>query len=248
MIDKPDPIWPPDHDRIVCEVLDSTNCEATRIAGAIGRPTWILARHQRAGRGRRGREWLAEGGSFTASLVWRPPQDLPLWGQHSFVAALALHDVIADLAPSADTRLKWPNDVLVANRKISGILLETEKEHLIVGIGVNLLTAPRSQPGSIALSEVANEVPRPEAFLGLLAAALNHRQAQLENDGFAEVRADWLARAAGLGTEIEAKLPHATHTGIFEDIDATGALILKTDEERLVLAAGDVYFSSTGRS
>src|SRR5690349_8150314 len=98
------------------DVLDSTNVEALRLArqGEHG-PLWITARRQTAGRGRRGRSWISEPGNLYATLLLTEPGPVEHWPQLSFVAALAAHDAIVEVAPELAARLaiKWPNDILL---------------------------------------------------------------------------------------------------------------------------------------
>lgn len=212
-----------------------------------------MAHQQTAGIGRRGRAWAFQPGNFAASARIAPAGSLDAFAQYSFVAALALHDALAAIVGhGADIALKWPNDVLINGKKACGILLETtprrEGHELIVGIGVNLKHAPSQsllEPGATppgSLAELTGISVSPEGFLGTLANAFATRDDNLRRHGFAETRADWLARASGLGTRIKARLPNACHEGVFEDLDSTGALVLRTDTARLVLPAADIYF------
>lgn len=245
--------WPEGYGRSVHDRLDSTNAEGLRraAAGEAG-PTWILARAQTAARGRRGRAWSMPEGNFAASLLTipGPPADAAL---RSFVAALALHDAFA-AATGAPGRfaLKWPNDVLLDGRKLAGILLETGGRPegplaLVIGFGVNLVAAPDPaalEPGAVpptALAAVAPP-PAPEAFLDLLATAFAAWEARLRLEGFAPIRAAWLARAARLGENVVARLPTRSVEGRFETVDETGALVLATATGREVLAAAEVHF------
>ncbi len=111
------------------ELLASTNTEALTLARAGERgPLWVTAGRQSAGRGRHGRTWTSEPGNLFASLLLTEPAPPEHWHELSFVAALAIHDTIADLAPGARPRLaiKWPNDLLLDGAKFAGILTEGE--------------------------------------------------------------------------------------------------------------------------
>src|ERR1043166_5108785 len=94
------------------ELLTSTNAEALALAqnGERG-PLWVTAGRQSAGRGRRGRAWVSEPGNLFASLLLTDPAPAEHWPELSFVAALAIHDVIAEVAPAIrpDVSIKWPN-------------------------------------------------------------------------------------------------------------------------------------------
>ncbi len=233
---------------MILDKVDSTNAYLSRSTGPT--PFWCLALDQTSGKGRRGRAWGFQPGNFAASVRVSPKGTVAEFARYSFVTALALHDALAALTRADDKiALKWPNDVLLDGRKACGILLETAGTDLIIGIGVNLIHTPDSDvldalattPGNV-LDSLGVRL-EPEIFLDVLATAFSARQNQLEGDGFTSIRRDWLARAMGLGTHIRARLPHVTHEGVFEDIDADGALILRQGAARLVLPAADVYFA-----
>ena len=250
----PLPGWPEGVGRVILDSIDSTNAEALRRAPGLAGPVWILARRQVQGRGRRGRGWDSPAGNFSASLALPDAGTPAEAAKLSFVAALALHEVLAGLVgPLAEVAIKWPNDVLLNGGKISGILLESASgggriTALAVGMGVNLVAAPpRSavepwalQP--VSLREVLGDAPSPEAFLDRLAPAFAHWQGRLAAEGFAPLRAAWLARAARLGQVITARTPRQTIEGRFDGIDADGALILTTTTGREVIPAADIHF------
>lgn len=246
--------WPEGVGRVILDSIDSTNAEALRRAPGLTQPVWILAHRQEQGRGRRGRGWESPAGNFSASLAL-PDAGTPAEAARlSFVAALALHDVLAGLVGTrGDVAIKWPNDVLLNGGKISGILLESASgggriAALAVGMGVNLAAAPpRSAVEPWALQPVSvhgvlGAAPTPEAFLDQLAPAFAHWQGRLATEGFAPLRTAWLARAARLGQVITARTPRQTLSGRFDGIDADGALILTTETGRAVIAAADIHF------
>ena len=213
---------------------------------------------QTAGRGRRGRRWNSPAGNFFATLV------LPGEGQGrdaalmSFVAALAVRDALSALAGSGDQfRLKWPNDVLAGDGKISGILLETAGSFLLVGIGVNLVPPPaeaddpartkdpRENDGALPPIDFATLTGMnlaPERFLEVLAPAFELWHGRLNSDGFATVRAEWLKHAVGRGLQVRARTGERDVVGVFETLDADGALILATAGGHRRILAADINF------
>jgi BirA family biotin operon repressor/biotin-[acetyl-CoA-carboxylase] ligase len=224
--------------------LDSTNEEARRLAlaGEPG-PTWITAARQSAGRGRRGREWQCDSGNLFATLLIRPARPKSEWAQLSFAAAIAVADMAAHFVPAATIAVKWPNDVLAEGRKVSGILLETAGEALAIGIGVNLASHPSgTEFPAISLAAFGVKAPSPGAALALLAPAFAGWYDRWESAGFAPIRDAWLARAAGLGRRIRARLPDRESAGVFEGIDAEGALLLREGSQTRAIAAGEVFF------
>ncbi len=239
---------------MILPTVDSTNAEAARRADRIAAPFWVMAREQTGGRGRRGRPWVSPPGNLYATCLMRPTEAADVVALRSFAAALALHDACAALTgrPEALT-LKWPNDVLLNGGKLAGILLEAQGSggavgHLAIGIGVNLASAPPAgsvEPGALRPVSLHGEtgltVP-PEDFLDLLAPALARWESALVAQGFAPLRAAWLARAARLGQEMRARTGQAEHHGIFETVDASGALVLRTGTGPVAIPAAEVFF------
>jgi BirA family biotin operon repressor/biotin-[acetyl-CoA-carboxylase] ligase len=124
------PGLPPEYRLAAFEILGSTNDEAKRLAreeGAV-HGTLVWAMRQEAGKGRRGRTWVSPEGNVYASLILRPECATATAAQLSFVAAGALADALQPLLPEAVCCCKWPNDVLIDDRKVAGILLESETD------------------------------------------------------------------------------------------------------------------------
>jgi BirA family biotin operon repressor/biotin-[acetyl-CoA-carboxylase] ligase len=239
--------WPQGYRKTAHRELDSTNEEARRLAdaGEVG-PLWVTAERQTKGRGRRGRAWETGEGNIAATLLLRPGRSAAA-GHISFVAALAVADLVAHFAPDAAVAVKWPNDVLAFGSKLAGILVEAGRDGkggwLAIGIGVNLASFP---PGTefpaTSLAHLGLVPPPPDVALALLAARFANWYDVWMDEGFEIVRAAWLAKAAQLGAPIRARLPHETQEGIFEGIDASGALLLNQEGRVRVIAAGEVFF------
>jgi BirA family biotin operon repressor/biotin-[acetyl-CoA-carboxylase] ligase len=233
--------------------IDSTNEEARRRAAAGERgPLWITARRQTAGHGRRGREWESPEGNLMATLLIAPGVAAPEAARLSFVAALAVHDLAAAHAPRAAVRVKWPNDVLVDGKKVAGVLLESSGQEgvdvlpwLAVGIGVNLAHAPAEAAYPATFLGAHGPAPSPQDALAALAEAWETRFRAWRVSGFAAIREAWLAVAAGLGSEIEVRLPAETLRGRFETLMPDGALsLLLPSGTRRAITAGEVFFAS----
>lgn len=231
------------------DVLGSTNVEALNLArqGERG-PLWVTARQQTAGRGRRGRDWISEPGNLYASLLLTAPSPAEHWPELSFVAALAIHDAIVEVASKLKPRLaiKWPNDLLIAGAKLAGILIEAEggeEGAVVVGIGVNCASHPAgTEHPATDLAAVGAPIS-PEAMIAALSAKMLGRLAQWnQGEGFSTVRADWLARAAGVGEEVWVRLADREIAGRFETLDERGGLVLRLpDGKSTIIAAGDVF-------
>lgn len=244
--------WPPGTGRLILDRVDSTNAEVARRADAA--PLWVLAAEQTGGRGRRGRPWASPRGNFHATWGLRPQGPPAQAALRSFVAACALRAALDALTGAgAALALKWPNDVLLNGGKVAGILLESAGQgggvaHLAVGIGVNLIAAPDPallEPQALRPVTVLGETGvrlRPEALLDALAAACAAREAVLAAQGFAPIRAEWLAHAARLGQPITARTGDRVREGVFDTIDGTGALVLRMAGGAEVIPAAEVFF------
>jgi BirA family biotin operon repressor/biotin-[acetyl-CoA-carboxylase] ligase len=233
---------------IACEQIDSTNAEALRRArGGEPGPLWITARAQRAGRGRRGRSWASPPGNLAATLLLSDPSPPQVAAQLSFVAALALHDAVVEIAGAIGPHisLKWPNDMLCHGAKLAGILVEGEGTPLAtaIGLGVNCAHHPEGTdyPATDLAAEGAFATPE-RVFSGLSAAMVQRLRQWDRGEGFATIRTDWLARASGLGREIRVRLADREMTGRFDTLDLSGRLILSLPDGSLeAIAAGDVF-------
>ncbi len=253
-IDASESLWPAGVGRHILEETDSTNAEAARRAPTLTSPAWILALHQTAARGRRGRAWVSPPGNFAATYVMHPTETADIVALRSFVAALALFDtLVAATGRVEGLTLKWPNDVLLQGGKVAGILLESsgqggQTDYLAIGIGVNLARAPDPtdlEPGAsapIALEDVIGGTIAPENFLDLLAPAYAWWEHRFTAEGFAPIRETWLSHAARLGTVITARTGKEDITGTFETIDDAGNLILTTSKGRRTISAAEVFF------
>jgi len=230
---------PDGYDLVRLETVDSTNAEALRRA-ADGAPhgTVIVAAAQSEGRGRRGRTWTSPAGNLHATIIVRPERT-PMGGQLAFVAALAAGEA---LRPYAPVRFKWPNDLLLDGAKLGGILIEIVDGAAVVGIGVNLRSAPDDTriPATVLPGDAdADNV------LGALCHGFEHWVDRWRDEGFAPLRAAWLAHADGIGGPIEARLPTRVLTGTFRGLDETGALLLEKDDgSSVTVSAGDVFFGT----
>ncbi len=239
---------------LLLEQTDSTNAEARRRAeaGETG-PLWITARRQTAGRGRRGRTWQSETGNLAATLLLTTRKSPAEAAQITFIAALAVVDLLDAYAPPSLVTIKWPNDVMLAGDKASGVLVESGAHPagglwLAVGIGVNLAHAPTvtERPATSLAQHLRVDVAAPPS-----AEAAGTRLAQafavwLERwcvMGFEPILDAWTARASGLNGPATARLGHETVEGRAEGVAADGALKLRLADGTLrLISAGDVFF------
>jgi BirA family transcriptional regulator, biotin operon repressor / biotin---[acetyl-CoA-carboxylase] ligase len=224
------------------ERIGSTNDEARRLAAA-GAPhgTVVHADEQEAGRGRFGRTWFSPPGNLYLSVLLRLELPPDRSSELSFVTALTVADAIDALLPrQCKSTLKWPNDVLVNNGKIAGILVESVDGVHIIGIGVNVLEAPHNAPYKTATLVGAGGIATVDGARDILLDSLaKHLEAWTEH-GFGPIRTAWLARAHPLGTLLRASIGGRSEEGLFAGLDETGAMLLDTTEGRKRIVAAEV--------
>ena len=232
------------------DTLASTNAEAlTRARAGERGPLWVVARRQTAGRGRRGNSWASPPGNLYATLLLTDPALPDCAPQLSFVAVLALHDAVAACAPALREALalKWPNDLLCRGAKLAGILIEGERAAdalaVAIGIGVNCESYPSQTPYPATDLKGEGGAVAVEALFEALTATIGQRLDQWRRGaGFPEIRADWIARAAGIGGDMRARLPDKEIIGRGEGLDEHGRLLLRLPDGSLqTIAAGEVF-------
>ena len=233
------------------DTLGSTNDEAmARLKADDPGGFVVTASRQTGGRGRQGRAWASPPGNLYASLALVDPAPLALAPQLGFVAGVALCETLrARLRGDTRLQIKWPNDMVFAGAKLAGILLESatlagDRLGCVIGFGVNCVSHPEDLPYRATDLGVAGD-PEPDAraVLSTLASEMQRRLATWRRGaGFAEIREAWLARAAGLQSQVTVSAPRGERLeGRFRGLDAAGRLLLETDAGNLVIDAGDVF-------
>ena len=248
------------------ETVGSTNQLALERVrqGDPGR-LWIVSKRQESGRGRRGRNWETPHGNLAATLALTGIGELKLAATLGFVAGLALSDALAAIVPDGKigigvdgggkTRsrfeLKWPNDVLADGAKLAGILLESAqldggRYALAIGIGVNVVAHPEGLPyPATSLAALGANVDAETLFLALSDAWTANARDWDEGRGLTRIRNNWLARAAGLGSDVAVRVDGNVVRGVFETIDEDCRFVIRMRGGELVrIAAGDVHFGA----
>ena len=211
---------------------------------------WLVADRQDAGRGRQGRRWLDAPGNFMGStMVDLSPHDPPA-PSLSFVAALAVYEVVQPLLPQPGAlMLKWPNDVLLNGDKFCGLLLERVAKHAVIGIGVNLAAAPDVQDRKIrAIAQLRPSPPR-DAFAQDLARQFALELSRWREFGLGPLLARWQAAAHQPGAELSVHDGSGQRvTGQYAGLAEDGGLQLRLANGDLrVIHAGDVTLTNGDR-
>lgn len=233
------------------ESIDSTNRYLLEEARA-GAPEGLVAvaDHQSAGRGRLGRRWESPpGASLLVSVLLRPvlaPEQLYLCTALVALAGADACTAAAAVVPS----LKWPNDLLVGDRKLAGVLAESDagaaggppgSVAVVVGIGVNVdWPGPPGAGGTSLSAEAGREVDREEVLAGLR-SALGRRRPDLDRpEGRRALAGELRARCATLGRRVRVDLGRRVVVGVARDLTSSGRLLVATGEGEVTVDAGDV--------
>ncbi|WP_434595067.1 bifunctional biotin--[acetyl-CoA-carboxylase] ligase/biotin operon repressor BirA [Pseudomonas sp. R4-83] len=238
------PKWPV----TVLDSVDSTNAEALRAIGqGASAPFLVLAERQVSGRGRRGRKWVSPfAENLYYSLVLRIDGGMRQLEGLSLVVGLAVMQALRNFGVSS-AGLKWPNDVLVANKKVAGILLELVGDpadvcHVVLGIGINVNMQKADEVDqqwtSIRL-ESGNSIDR-NALVGELSAQLNSYIQRHQLKGFSTLRVEWEANHLWQDRSVSLIAGSSQIDGVVVGIDSQGALRLKVDGVEKVFSGGEL--------
>ncbi len=223
------------------DALDSTNDHAKELVwkDEAKHGTVIWAKQQAHGRGRAGREWIGLEDNLFCSLIIQSDKSMQDNAQLTFLASLAtagmLHSLVPDTLPVS---LKWPNDVLLNEKKVAGILLESYPgkkagEHwVIIGIGVNVMQAPAGTVfPATSIAEVGLDIISAKIVLARLIHHFSRIYHVWEEEHMEVLQALWLKQAYRLSEEMSVTTTEGeVLTGIFTGLDETGALILEMSD------------------
>lgn len=225
----------------VHERIDSTNARAVALARS-GAPdgTLVLAEWQHEGRGRLGRRWFSPpGSSLLMSLVLRPCLAPRQAQRATMICSLAAVEAIAQVT-GLTAQLKWPNDITVGDRKLGGVLTELGLEgrqltYVVVGMGLNVDLDVSALPEIMApatslLKELGHRVSRVDLLIAVL------REVEVRYDRLAagwSPHSEWRDHLATLGQRVQVRSCGSLVEGTAEDVDADGALLVRTDRGEL---------------
>jgi len=222
--------------------LKSTNTTAVELLGPLldNAPALVLTSNQTSGRGRKGNQWWSSGGALTFSWVVDAAQ-LPVTVERrsmvSLAAGLAVRDALLDMLPDYPFVLKWPNDVLIGDRKVCGILVEqhsvAQRQGVIIGIGVNVNNSLRDAPVEIAqratsLFDLEGRSFDLSSLLIVILQRLTHRINQLMTQPRLAL-AEMNYHNVLTGRIVSLQTGDATITGLCVGVDDEGQLVLQTE-------------------
>ena len=210
--------------------------------------TVIHAHHQESGYGRHGRIWQSNPDNLTFSILIKPNCAIEHIGKIAILSGLAISKAIDDvIEPGHSSTLKWPNDILIEDRKCCGILIDAAPvtdnivPYFIIGIGINIATTPLET--ATFLQNYTNTVIELGKFMENVLSSVSTLYTQWQKGGFDDIRMQWLAKTYDVGCDIGVKIGTHHIQGQFDTIDTFGNLVItcgKNDEKRKI-TSGEVF-------
>jgi BirA family biotin operon repressor/biotin-[acetyl-CoA-carboxylase] ligase len=223
----------------------STHCVA-RAKAAEPAGLAVLAEWQSAGRGSRGRDWESAAGNLFLSVLLRPNLPVSALGVYPLLAGLALADAVRTLAPKAKPpMLKWPNDVLIDNAKLAGVLIDAGPEDgriawLVIGLGLNLAAKPAiAERRTACLADFGVTVAPVDAAYAVL-AALSIRLDDFATFGAEALQDAWLDQAHPVGTWLNVRGADGETGGRFAGLSPAGELLLRVESRIEKFQTGEI--------
>jgi BirA family biotin operon repressor/biotin-[acetyl-CoA-carboxylase] ligase len=242
---------PPLYELVMHDSIDSAASEARRLAlSGADEGTLVWVKEQTAGRGRFDHQWFSEPGNLHCAIILRPDEPMAVAGQINYVAAVSLATAIAGLVtPMTELRYRWPNDLLLNNLKMAGILLDScvvnngNVESLVLGVNVNVKSHPKDLDDSAANMHAdgfskSTDAELLESFSRNFLSWIN----RWAEEGFGPIGKAWIQRANGIGQPIELQLAKEVVSGEFVELDSEGALVVKlADDARRKVTVAEFF-------
>ena len=223
--------------------VNSTNEVAKSMASGCPNGTVILAETQTRGRGRLSRPWASPPGGIWMSLILKPEMPLASVYQINMAICVAVSKAIFSLL-GLKAGIKWPNDLLIRERKICGILMEISAEvgrldYAVVGLGVNANVGLSDFPEEWRSTSLSHELGREVSRIDLIQRILLEIEKAYEKMGSREIYEEWRSRSVTIGRYVRIKSNSGDLVGVVEDLAEDGALLLKTENGCQRVLAGD---------
>lgn len=238
--------------RLVCyQETDSTNVRAAQLAEeGAAHGMLVVADAQSAGRGRRGRSWASpKGKNVYFSLLLRPAFPPDKASMLTLVMALAVKETIEEVC-GTEAKIKWPNDIVVGGKKVTGILTElrmqgTAIDHVVIGVGINVkeqVFAPEYAEHATSLeTEVQREISREQLIAGVMAHFEKGYDLFLQTMDLSLLCEAYNAALVNCGREVRVLDPKGEYTGLAQGINHKGELLVQLQDKTVQeVYAGEV--------
>ena len=233
-------------EKVVYKFEVSSTMDVAKELAERGDKAIVIAEKQTAGRGRLSRAWKSDLGGLWITLILLDKRPLKYALGFPFLSALAVAKALKETYNLSST-LKWPNDVLVFEKKVAGILLEVKGEadlmdYALIGIGVNLNNKVSQEPfeqRAISVSECLGEEVDRFAFLSSL---LQNFEALYLNSSMQEILREWKSLSSTLGRPVKVRTLNESFEGVALDLDDDGALLVQTEAGIRKVYSGDCFY------
>ncbi len=233
------------------ETIDSTQNLAISLASKPdSHGTVVIAEQQKSGRGRQDRKWLSPRGGIWLSVVLRPSIPTAKITLLPFVTGLAVYDTIKTIG--LDARLKWPNDVIISDKKVAGILLDISAQadqvnYAVIGIGINTnvdASAISARLDGIKITSISGELGHTVSRLDLTRSLLENIEryyVEMEQRGVDTILQEWKKRSDILGRKVTVVQNNKMIQGVAADVNYDGSLLVQTDHGVINVVSGDIH-------
>jgi BirA family biotin operon repressor/biotin-[acetyl-CoA-carboxylase] ligase len=230
-------------DMRICDEVSSTNAAALALVSGCPNGTVILAETQTQGRGRLSRPWASPPGGIWMSLILKPIMPLNHVYQINMAMSVALCRALSSLY-GLDAGIKWPNDLLIRELKICGILMEVgaqvdRLDYAVVGVGLNANNDLSQFPVEWRSTSMAEELGHDIERCDFICRILEEMEMAFENMGGLEILEEWRSRSLTLNRQVRITSAAGDLTGEAVDLAEDGALILQIGNEQKRVLAGD---------
>lgn len=223
--------------------VESTNELASSLARKGERGRVILAEIQTRGRGRLSRSWESPRGGIWMSLILQPDIPLDLAYQINMAVCVAACRAISSFL-GLEMGIKWPNDLMIKEKKVGGILMEVQAmgerlDYAVVGVGINANIDPSVFPSEWMATSLSREMGSGVSRTVLIQRILLEVERAYEDLGSEEIFDEWRSRSVTLGRVVRIASNSGELSGVVEDLADDGAILLRTDGRRARVLAGD---------
>ncbi|AZL15994.1 biotin--[acetyl-CoA-carboxylase] ligase [Rickettsiales endosymbiont of Stachyamoeba lipophora] len=242
-------IWHDIYNVLIFDHIDSTNNEAKRITGQGLKGNFLIwSKSQSAGRGRNNRNWVSEPGNLFFSVLLQDKFSLIQASQIVFVAAVAMGEALRSLT-KLNIEYKWPNDLIINNSKVGGILVESKfsptrksTDWIVVGIGINIMSFPNDIDASYPITSLFNEkaIIKEDDLLSKFLDLFHEYLERWNIIGMDFIRDKWSRNAYRIGQEISIKTPNEVIKGQMLGINTNGALFISLDGLQTTISSGEI--------
>lgn len=231
--------------KIIHNILLSTQTEARLQLNQTSTPFVVMAYNQSSGYGKYGRVWESYEGNFSATFAIDISISYYDFGKIPMLISIKLCELLSkQVGKSFSFRIKWPNDILLNKRKICGILIEKIDNTFLIGVGINLRQSPEDGRFAYNATNILQETGsliEPDTILNELSTYFEHFNKKITDYNAEQLRQDYMALLEGIGWEIKVVTRKESFSGVLQDINYDGALILNVDGVDKLVYSADVF-------